>query len=134
MNLQIYIWHMITSNSWATAAEVEAAAILLNCNIHVILEGQNVYISQTYSSNDTFSEIELLLARNHYRFLRKDLIEQNRTILSLDNYHTKQTQKLFWWIQHLSISFLPLANLKPFSFYLLLMPNMFVCIFHLIIY
>jgi hypothetical protein len=53
----------------ATAAEVEAAAILLNCNIHVILEGQNVYISQTYSSNDTFSEIELLLARNHYRVL-----------------------------------------------------------------
>ena len=84
---------MITRNSWATAAEVEAAAILLNCNIHVILEGQNVYISQTYSSNDTFSEIELLLARNHYRFLRKDLIEQNRTILALDNYHTKQTQK-----------------------------------------
>jgi hypothetical protein len=32
---------------------------------------------------------------------------------------------MFWWIQHLSISFLPLANLKPFSFYLLLMPNMF---------
>jgi hypothetical protein len=50
---------MVTRNSWATAAEVEAAAILLNCNIHVILEGQNVYISQTYSSNDTFSEIEL---------------------------------------------------------------------------
>ena len=59
MNLQIYIWHMVTRNGWATAAEVEAAAILLNCNIHVILEGQNVYISQTYSSNDTFSEIEL---------------------------------------------------------------------------
>jgi hypothetical protein len=50
---------MVTRNGWATAAEVEAAAILLNCNIHVILEGQNVYISQTYSSNDTFSEIEL---------------------------------------------------------------------------
>lgn len=47
------------------------------------------------SSNDTFSEIyiELLLARNHYRVLRKDLIEQNRTLLALDNYHTKQTQK-----------------------------------------
>jgi hypothetical protein len=34
MNLQIYIWHMVTRNSWATAAEVEAATILLNCNIH----------------------------------------------------------------------------------------------------
>jgi hypothetical protein len=84
---------MVTRNGWATAAEVEAAAILLNCNIHVILEGQNVYISQTYSSNDTFSEIELLLARNHYRVLRKYLIEQNRPLLALDNYHTKQTQK-----------------------------------------
>jgi hypothetical protein len=95
MNLQIYIWHMVTRNGWATAAEVEAAAILLNCNTHVILEGRNVYISQAYSSSDTFSEIdiELLLARNHYRVLRKDLIEQNRTLLALDNYHTEQTQK-----------------------------------------
>ena len=84
---------MVTRNSWATAAEVEAAANLLNYNIHVILEGQNVYISQTYSSNDTFSEIELLLARNHYIVLRKYLIEQNRTLLALYNYHTKQTQK-----------------------------------------
>jgi hypothetical protein len=65
MNLQIYIWHMITRNSWATAAEVKI---------------------------------------------------------------------MFWWIQHLSISFLQSTNLKPFSFYLLLMPNMFVCVFHLIIY
>ena len=97
MNLQIYIWHMVTRNGWATAAAVEAAAILLNYNIHVILEGQNFYISQTYSSNfnNTFSkiDIELLLARNHDRVLRKDLIEQNRALLALDNYHTKQTQK-----------------------------------------
>jgi hypothetical protein len=48
---------------------------------------------KTYSSNDTFSEIELLLARNHYIVLRKYLIEQNRTLLALYNYHTKQTQK-----------------------------------------
>lgn len=79
MNLQIYIWHMVTRNGWATAAEVEAAAILLNCSRHVILEGKNVHISQVYSSNviNTLSEIdiELLLARNHYRVLRKDLIE-----------------------------------------------------------
>jgi hypothetical protein len=47
---------MVTRNSWATAAEVEAAAILLNCNIHVILEGRNIYISQAYSSSYTFSE------------------------------------------------------------------------------
>lgn len=37
--------HMVPRNGWATAAEVEAAAILLN--IHVILEDRNVYISQT---------------------------------------------------------------------------------------
>ena len=67
MNIETYIVHMLYGRSWATAAEVEAASILLDYGITIMLECNNEFISQRFISVSTLSQcsdIELLLSQS----------------------------------------------------------------------
>jgi hypothetical protein len=78
MNIETYIVHMLYGRSWATAAEVEAASILLDYNITIMLQCNNGFISQRFISVPTHSQcsdIELLLSYSHYRLMRKVVVE-----------------------------------------------------------
>ena len=62
----------------ATAAEVEAASILLDYNITIMLQYNNGFLSQRFISVPTLSQcsdIELLLSHSHYRLMRKVVVE-----------------------------------------------------------
>jgi hypothetical protein len=48
MNIETYIVHMLYGRSWATAAEVEAASILLDYDITIMLECNTGFISEIY--------------------------------------------------------------------------------------